>query len=254
MYSSASRTDAIELQVERVQAGFLGALGELQVGEFQAVGRHLRVRETHFLGQPQHVEKARVDGRFAAGKLHDAARHRLLVAQRLQHLPHGFEIRFVEVTGSVGVGETHRAGHVAPVGQVQVRETRVAGVQVAQAAIFRAGLGGGHGRVGQAAVVAELPFFHFQVQFGVGVDDVAKLAVGRATLLHHHLARILKYLGVNELGAFRTERPGGFRKPLLKRLDGRARIGSFRLDYLKLRHAGDCKQALFERLQSGSKV
>ena len=33
-----------------------------------------------------------------------------------------------------------------------------------------------------------------------------------------------------------------FGRPFLERLDGRARIGSFRLDYLKLRHVGNCKQ------------
>ncbi len=246
--------DAVELQVESVQPGFLGALGELQVHEFQAIGRYLRVGEAHFLGQPEYVQESRVDGRLAARKLHDPARHRLLVAQGLQHLPHGLEIRLVEVAGGVGVGETHRAGHIAPVGQIQVRETRVAGVQVAQAAIVRAIFGGGHRGVGQPAAVAELPFLHLQVQSGVGIDDVAKLAVGRATLLHHHFAGILKYPGVNELRTFRTERPGGLRQTLLERPDGGTRIGSFRLDYLKLRHAGNCKQAFFERLQSGSKV
>ena len=68
--------DAVELQVERVQTGFLALLGEFQVGELDAVGGHLGVREAHLLGQAQGVEEARIDGRLAAGELHDAAGHR----------------------------------------------------------------------------------------------------------------------------------------------------------------------------------
>ena len=41
--------DAVELQVQGVQAGLLALLGELQVGELDAVGGHLGVREAHLL-------------------------------------------------------------------------------------------------------------------------------------------------------------------------------------------------------------
>ena len=88
---------AVELQVEGVQAGFLGLLREFQVGELQAVGGHLQVREAHVARHAQHIEEARIDGRLAAGELHDAAGHRLFVAQRLQHAADLFEIRLVDV-------------------------------------------------------------------------------------------------------------------------------------------------------------
>ena len=73
--------------------------------------------------------------------------HGLLVAQGLQHLADGLEIRLVEVAGGVGVREADRAGQVAAVGQVDVGEAGVAGVQVAQAAIVRTPGGGGDGGV-----------------------------------------------------------------------------------------------------------
>ena len=58
--------DAVELQVERVEAGFLAFLGELQVGEFNAVGRALDVGEAHLRGHPQDVVETRINGRLAA--------------------------------------------------------------------------------------------------------------------------------------------------------------------------------------------
>ena len=158
------------------------------------------------------------------------------VAQRLQHPAHGLEIRLVEVAGRVGVGEADRAGQVAAVGQVDVGQAGVAGVQVAQAAIVRAARGVGHGRVLQAAVVAERPLLHLQVEPGVGVDDVAELAVVRAALLHDHFAAFFEDPGIDQLRAFRAKRLGGLGQALLQGLDGRARIGSFGLYYLKLRH------------------
>ena len=89
----------------------------------------------------------------------------------------------------------------------------------------------------KAAVVAEAPLLHLQVQLGVGIDDVAKLAVFRAALLHHDFAGVLKDRGINQLRAFGAERPGELGETLLQGRDGRARIGSLGLEDLKLRHA-----------------
>jgi hypothetical protein len=72
--------DAVELEVEGVEAGFLALLGECEVGEFEAIGGHLGVREAHLFGQAKRVEEARVDGGLAAGKLYDAAGDGTLVA------------------------------------------------------------------------------------------------------------------------------------------------------------------------------
>ena len=161
------------------------------------------------------VQEARVDGRLAAGELHDAAGHRALVAQRLQHLADGLEIRLVKVARGVGVGEADRAGQIAAVGQVDVGQARMAGVQVAQAAIVRAAGGVGDDRVFQAAVVAERPLLHLQVELGVGVDDVAEVAMVRAGLLHDDLAAVFKDPGINQFRAIRAERLGLFGQALL---------------------------------------
>ena len=73
----------------------------------------------------------------------------LLVAQGLEHFADGFEIGLVEVAGGVGVGEADRAGEVAAIGQVDVGQAGVAGVQVAEAAIVGAAGGVGDRRVGR---------------------------------------------------------------------------------------------------------
>ena len=183
------------------------------------------------------VEEARIDGRLAARELHDAAGHRTLVAQRLQHLADGLEIRLVDVAGGVGVGETDRAGQVAAVGEVDVGQPRVAGVQVAEAAIVGAAGGVGDDGIFQAAVVAEGPLLHLQVQPRVGIDDVAEVAVVRAVLLHDDLAGVFEDPWRQSV----ADNPGRatgcvLGRPFWQRLDGRTRIGSFGLYYLKLRH------------------
>ena len=156
--------DAVELQIERVQAGFLGLLGEFQIGEFQAVGGRLEMRKAHLLGHAEDIEETRVNGRLAARKLHDAAGHGPLVAQRLQHLADGLEIRLVNVTGGVGVGEADRASQVAAVGEIDVGQAGVAGVEIAKPAIVGAAGGVGDCRIFQAAIVAETPLFHLEVK------------------------------------------------------------------------------------------
>jgi len=58
--------DPVELQVKRVEAGFLAFPGELQVGEFNAVGRALDVGEAHLGGHAQDVVETRINGGLAA--------------------------------------------------------------------------------------------------------------------------------------------------------------------------------------------
>ena len=86
------------------------------------------MREPHLFGEAKRVEEARIDGRLAAGKLYDAAGDGALVAQCLEHLSDGVEIRLVKIARGVGVGEAYRAGEIAAVGEVYVGEPRMAGV------------------------------------------------------------------------------------------------------------------------------
>jgi hypothetical protein len=165
-------------------------------------------------------KKRGIDGRLAAGELHDAAGHRPLVAQRLQHPRTGLEIRLVDVAGGVGVGEAHRAGQVAAVGQVDVGQAGVAGVQVAQAAIVRAACGGGDRRdfPGRGCRRRSIP--PSSGTGGVGIDDVAEFAVGGADFSMITLPSSSKIRASDELGAFRAERLGGLGKALAQGLDG----------------------------------
>jgi hypothetical protein len=175
-----------------VQAGFLGLLREFQVGELQPVGGHLQVREAHVVGHPQHIEESRIDGRLASRELHDAPRHRLFIAQRLQHAADLLEMRLIHVTRRIGVGETYRTRQIATVCEVYVGQTSMAGMHVAQAAIVRAARGGGHRRIRQALAVAESPLLHLQVQARVGEHNVAEFAMLGTRLLHDHAAVFLE--------------------------------------------------------------
>jgi hypothetical protein len=119
-------------------------------------------------------------------------------AQCLEHLSDSLEIRLVKIARGIGVGEAYRAGEIAAVGQVYVGEPRMAGVQVAQAAIIGATGGVRDNRIFEAAVVAEGPLFHLQIEPGVRVDDVAEVAVVGAVLLHDDFAAVFKYPGINQ--------------------------------------------------------
>ncbi len=212
-----------------MQSGLFALLGELQAGELQAVGGHLGMREAQFARQAQRIQESRVDGGFAAGELHDAGSHRLLVAQRLKHAAHRGEIGFVDVPRGIRVGEANRAGQVAAVGQIHIGEPGVAGVHVAQAAIGGTLLGIAYNRVHRAAIVAEAPLLHLQVQPGVGRYDVAKLAMLRAPLFHDHLAAVFEDRGIDQFAALGAERLRGLRQARLERLNVRTRICSFGL-------------------------
>ena len=60
----------------------------------------------------------------------------------------------------------------------------------------------------EAAVVAEGPLLHLQVEPGVGVDDVAKVAVLGAVLLHDDFAAVFEDPGINQFRAIRAQRLG----------------------------------------------
>jgi hypothetical protein len=77
----------------------------------------------------------------------------------------------------------------------------VAEVEIAEAAIVGTAGGGGDDGVFQAAIVAERPLLHLEIEPGVGGDDVAEIAVVRAVLLHHDFAGIFADGGINQLRA-----------------------------------------------------
>ena len=136
--------EAVELQIQVVQARLLAAAGEvILLRDAQPVGRDLDVRKAHLAGGPDTVEEPRMKGRFAAGELDHPARHGAHLAEGPQHLDHLLVGRFIDVALGVGIGEADRAPQVAAVGQVDVAQGQVAGVMPAQAAIVRAiGLAG----------------------------------------------------------------------------------------------------------------
>ena len=197
--------DAVELQVERGQPGFLRFLGEFQIGQLDAVGRRLNVGEAHLARHAEDLEELRMNGGLAAGELHHPAIHRALAAQRLQHGADLLNAGLVEIAGDVGVGEADRAGQVAAVGEIDIGERGVRGVHAAQAAIVGTRLSAFDLRIGEPEIVAEVPLLHLEVEFDVAEDDVAKAAMLGAGLLHHHLAVVGEDIRRDDLIAFRTE-------------------------------------------------
>ena len=156
--------DAVELQVERGQAVRFRLLREFRVGEHDAVGGRLNVGEAHVARHGADFKELRMDGGLAAGELHDAPGHRLLVAQRLQHAAHVVDVGLVEIALHVGIGEADRAGQVAAVGEINIGEHGVRDVHGAQAALLGTARRVGDGRVLEAAIVAEMPVLHLEVE------------------------------------------------------------------------------------------
>ena len=199
-----------------------------------------------------------MDGRLAAGELHHAAIHGTLAAQRVQHGADLLEVGLVNIAGDVGVGEAHRAGEIAAVGQVNIGQRGMRGVHAAQPAVVRTGLAALDLRIRQSQVVAEVPLLHLEIELDVAEDDVAKLAVLGTAFLHHHFAAIGEDVGRDHLGAFGAERLGLLGKSLLQGLDRRAGVGDFRLQDAQpgpllerrsrsWRVVGQCRQIDFRR-------
>ena len=222
--------EPVELQIESVQARFLGGLRELEIREADAVGGRLNVGEAELRGLAQHVHKARIESGLAAGKLHHAVGHGPLRAQALKHGGDLLEGRLVEIPGHVGVGKTDRAGQVAAIGQIHVGKNRVRGVQRAEAAVVRTARGVGDGGILQTAIVAEFPLLHFEVEARVGVDLVAKFAMRNAGLFHINRAVLFEQPRIDHLKAFRADRLRRLRQPFLKGFDGCTRESGFGLD------------------------
>ena len=139
----------------------------------------------------ENLEKLRMDRRLSARELDDPAIDRTLVAQRLQHGADLADVGFVEIARDVGIGETHRAGQVAAVGEIDIGQGGMRRVHAAESAVVRTGLGAFDLRIGEAEVVAKVPLFHLQVKVDIAEDDVAKRAVLSATLLHYYFAVVL---------------------------------------------------------------
>ncbi len=226
---------AVELQVQRVQSRGFGGKGKIQIQKANAVGGGLKMRESHLRGHAEDVEKARMQRRLAAGELHDAAGHRALVAQRLQHLSDLLHGRFVKIAGGVGVGETDGTSQIAAVRQIDVRQTGVRSVHGTNPALFRTTRGVGNGGIRDPAIVPEVPALHLQIHLHVRVGDVLDVPVLRTGLLHHHLAVFLKDQRVDQLQTFRTKRLRLPRQAPLRRLDGRSRIRRLGLNDLTRR-------------------
>ncbi len=174
-------------------------------------------------------EELRMDRRLAAGKLHHAPIDWPLAAQRSQHVPDLLQVRLIQITRGIGVGEAYRTSQIAAVGEIHVSQRGVRGVHAAQAAIVRTRLATFHLRIRQAKIVAEVPFLHLEIEFDVAEDDVAKVAMLDATLLHHHFAIFGEDIGQDNLVAFRTERLRLLGQAFLQRLDGRASVGNLGL-------------------------
>ena len=58
--------------------------------------------------------------RLSAGELNNPAIHRTFVAQSLQHGAHLIDVGLVEITCDVGICETHWAGKVTAIGQIDI--------------------------------------------------------------------------------------------------------------------------------------
>ena len=152
--------DAIKLQIKRRQPGFFGFPREFQVRQLDAVGRGLNVGEAHLARHREDLEKLRMDGGLAAGKLHHAAVDGPLAAQRCQHAADLCKVGLIHVARGIGIGEADRAGQIAAVGQVDIGQRRVRGVHAAEAAIIRAYRAALDLRIRQAKIIAEVPLLH----------------------------------------------------------------------------------------------
>ena len=175
-----------------------------------------------------------MDGRLAAGELHHASGYWLLLAQRRKHLADEIEVWLVHVACRVRVGEADRAGEVAAIGEINVRQSGVRGVHPAHAAVVGTIGGVRDSRILEAAIIAERPLFHLQVELHVGEDDVAEVAVLGAAFFHHDFAVVGEDVGVDYLAAFGAQRLGNLRQTFLKRRDRRARVSGLGLNHFEV--------------------
>ncbi len=193
---------AVELQVDRMQARFGGTHGEIRIRKLDPVRGHLDVAEAHLLGAAQDLEEVGVDGRFPARKLDQTAGHRLLVPIEPQHVHDLFFARLVDFSRDIGVGKADGTGQIAAIGQIDVAQSCVTGVALADAAIPGADFALGI-RVGQPFAVAEFPLFCLQVEFDIRPVQVLVVPVLRASLIHVDLAVFRKQPGHDHLAAVR---------------------------------------------------
>ena len=130
--------DAVELEIDSLQSGFFRLARKFQVGELDAVRGSLDVREAHFLRKAQCIKPAWMNGRLAAGELNDASSDRLFATKCVEHFADVIKIGLVHVTSNIRVRKADRAGQIAAVSEIDVREAGMRGVHRAQAAIIGA--------------------------------------------------------------------------------------------------------------------
>ena len=85
----------------------------------------------------------------------------------------------------------------------------------AQPAILRAARGVGELRVFKAPVVAELELFHLEIESGIGIDLVPKLAVLHTGFFHVNRAILFEQPRLDHLQAFRADRLRGLGQAFL---------------------------------------
>src|SRR3954471_13470863 len=115
-----------------------------------------------------------MDGWLATRELHYASGNWLLVPQCLQLLANQVNRWLIDVSLHIGVSKTNWTCQIAPVGQVNIRQTGVGGVHAAHSTrigTFRAVY---DGRVGKPAIVPKHPLLHLEIERHVREHDVAK--------------------------------------------------------------------------------
>src|SRR5512137_1340562 len=140
----SSRTDVdlgpepIELKVHCVQACIARPLAEVDaLGELDPVCGDLYLCEAHVVGRLDYLYELRVYCGLSSGELDGRSRNGSLVSENLEHLHYCVKVGLEHVSRLVRVSETDRTAQIASVGEVDVRKTSVAQMQVAEAALKR---------------------------------------------------------------------------------------------------------------------
>src|SRR4051812_25239367 len=121
--------DAVELEINGGESGLLGALREIQVGEHDSVSRGLNVREPHLLCHCADLDEVGMDRRFTAGELNNTTGYWLLFSKSIQHHADAVHVRLVKISSRIGVSEADRTSEIASIGEIDVGERGVRGVQ-----------------------------------------------------------------------------------------------------------------------------
>ena len=148
---------------------------------------------------------------ITAGELDCSTLDGLLATEGVEHLADGIEIRLVDVSRIVRIGETDGTVHVAPVGEVDVRQCGrgehlhllavdddVDVLSVLQVLV--------HGVLQSGPVLGVL--LRLEIFGGIGPIYIAELSVLGALLLHEDFPILLEDGGFQDLAALGTDRLG----------------------------------------------